>query len=72
MKFLEALKINLKKLQQNPKKYQIHYQNIRFIQIKPFPHLAHFRIDEINKIVRVEALFHPAQDSRDWVEKTLE
>jgi len=24
-KFLEALKINLKKLQQNPKKYQIRY-----------------------------------------------
>lgn len=69
-RFLKAVKTNIKKLNKNPLNYQIRYRDIRFLEIVPFPHLAHFRVDEEKRIVKVEAIIHPAQDPNKWHSKT--
>ena len=40
------------------------------MNIERFPYLVHYRIDEQNGTVKVEALFHTGRAPKTWLERT--
>jgi toxin ParE1/3/4 len=58
--FLKDFKKIYKDLQNNPF-YRFHDNNYRFIPFSKFPFIAFFLVDEVNKTVSIEAIFHTSQ-----------
>ena len=50
--------------------FAVKYDNIRCVGIKKFPYLVHYRVNEQNLTVKVEALLHTSRDSKIWRERT--
>lgn len=69
-RFVSNTKIALKKLKQTALHYQIRYDDIRLLPIPFFPFRAHYRVDEANKMVFVEAIFHTSEDPQKWTNRT--
>ena len=59
--FLKDFKKVYKSLEINPY-YQYHDNNYRFIPFSKFPFIAFFLIDETNKTVDINAIFHTSQN----------
>lgn len=62
-KFEKALDKNFETLELNPK-FKIEYKNIHVIPLKKFPYLIHFRVDDIKKVVTIEAVFNTSKDPK--------
>ena len=60
-KFLKDFKKVYKSLEINPY-YQYHDNNYRFIPFSKFPFITFFLIDETNKTVDINAIFHTSQN----------
>lgn len=60
--FLKDFKKVYKSLEINPY-YQYHDTNYRFIPFSKFPFIAFFLIDETNKTVDLNAIFHTSQNT---------
>ena len=60
--FLKDFKKVYKNLEINPF-YQFHDTNYRFIPFNKFPFIAFFLIDEPNKTVELNAVFHTSQNT---------
>ncbi|AFL86007.1 hypothetical protein Belba_3506 [Belliella baltica DSM 15883] len=65
-KFLKSIEKTISNIKSNPFHYQIRYSNIRLIKVKPFQHLLHFWIDQEKLQLKIEGIFHPSQNPRDW------
>ena len=63
-RFVEALKIGLKKLESNPFLYEVKYSDVRCLPIEKFPHRAHYRI--VGTEVFVEAVFGTKENPVKW------
>jgi hypothetical protein len=50
--------------------YQVRYNDIRLLPIPSFPYRAHYRVDEANNTVFVEAIFHTREDPEGWRART--
>ncbi|TAF82961.1 MAG: type II toxin-antitoxin system RelE/ParE family toxin [Sphingobacteriales bacterium] len=46
--------------------YQFHDNNYRFLPFSKFPYIVFFIIDEKNKTVFINAVFHTSQDSSKY------
>lgn len=46
--------------------FQVRIKTYRAIQIKNFPFLVFFEINESNQLVRILAIFNTHRDSRKW------
>jgi toxin ParE1/3/4 len=64
-KFEKALNRHLIALEKNPF-FQNRYSNVHCLPLKKFPYMVHFTIDEKQQIVTVRAVFHTAQDLKEW------
>ncbi|MFM2306922.1 MAG: hypothetical protein RLZZ367_1591 [Bacteroidota bacterium] len=42
--------------------YQVRYDDVRCLPLKKFPYMIHFRVDEIQKVVYVEAVVNCYQN----------
>jgi len=69
-RFIQKVKSELKRLNQSALHYQIRYDDIRCLPIPPFQIMAHYRVDENNLIVRVEAIIHTSKDPGEWKMRT--
>ncbi len=69
-RFVKTVKATLKKLNSSALLYHIRYDDIRFMPIPVFSFMAHYRINEENNTVMVEAIFHTSEDPDKWKEKT--
>ena len=56
-KLYVSYKKTVKVLKRNPY-FQIKYDNIRCLLIKPFPYMIHFSINESEKIITIFAVVH--------------
>lgn len=65
-RFVDNVEIALSKLNQSALHYQVRYDNIRLLPIYSFPYHAHYRIDEENNTVFVEAIFHTRENPEEW------
>ncbi|MCF6353114.1 MAG: hypothetical protein L3J06_08900 [Cyclobacteriaceae bacterium] len=70
IRFVKTVKTVLKKLNTSALHYQIRYDDIRFLPIPIFSFMAHYRINEQNNTVMVEAIFHTNEDPQDWKNRT--
>ena len=43
--------------------HQVRYDDIRLKQIRRFPHLIHYRVDELHHLIVVLTVLHPRRDS---------
>lgn len=59
--FLRDFKKTYKSLQINPF-YQFHDNNYRFLPFSKFPYIAFFIVDEKDKTVLINAIFHTSQN----------
>lgn len=69
-RFVNTAENALSKLKQSALHYQVRYDDIRLLPIPSFPYRAHYRVDEENNTVFVEAIFHTREDSEEWRTKT--
>lgn len=60
----------LAKLNRAALHYQVRYDDIRLLPIPSFPYRAHFRVNEEDNIVLVEAIFHTRQNPEEWRMRT--
>jgi len=58
--FLKDFQNVYKALEKNPC-YQIHDSNYRLLPFKKFPYIAFYILDEIDKTVLINAIFHTSQ-----------
>lgn len=63
--FLADFQKTYKALQKNPF-YQIHDKTYRFVPFAKFRYIAFFIVDEINKTVLLNAVFHTSQDPNKY------
>lgn len=47
-------------------KFQIRYDLIRCAQVKRFPYLIHYTLDEANEKITIHAVLHTSRDSNIW------
>jgi len=69
-RFTKTVKTTIKELNESALHYQIRYDDIRFLPIPPFSHIAHYRVDESKNIVMVEAIIHTSEDPDSWERRT--
>ena len=62
-RFLNETRTAIKVLSQNPY-YQKRYENVYCFQLKKFPYLVHFTINEENRVVIIRAIFHTSLDPK--------
>ncbi|WP_339905801.1 type II toxin-antitoxin system RelE/ParE family toxin [uncultured Cyclobacterium sp.] len=69
-RFINNVETALLKLNNAALQYEVRYDDIRLLPIPSFPYRAHFRVDEKNDKVFVEAIFHTKQNPEKWRTKT--
>lgn len=56
-KFMSQLQFSLLAIKRNPRFASIRYEDIRCAQMKKFPYLIHYHIDEKKLLVRILAVY---------------
>ena len=69
-RFYNMVKKQTAKLSTSALCFAVKYDDIRCMCIEKFPYLAHYRVNEQTKTVKVEALFHASRDPKIWHERT--
>ncbi|MDA3911287.1 MAG: type II toxin-antitoxin system RelE/ParE family toxin [Bacteroidales bacterium] len=53
-------------IRQNPKAYNVRYDDVRTAVLNVFPFMVHFTIDEKNKIIIISAVLHTGRNPELW------
>jgi plasmid stabilization system protein ParE len=61
-RFKRNLLQEIKSLKYNPTYNSFRYDEVRFAVVKKFPYAAHYTIDHVNKIVKIQAVLSFSQD----------
>ncbi len=59
--FVKDYELALQKVKQNPF-FQIYYKNFRGLPLKKFPYIIFFQVDEIRKLISINAVFQGNQN----------
>lgn len=62
--FIAELGYCKKDIQQNPRKMQIRYNNIRISFLRKFPYGIHYRLE--GNTITIIAVFHTSEDPQKW------
>ena len=65
-RFYTTLKDHLAVLRDSPKQFSVRYKDVHCMPMRTFPYLIHYRIDEIQKIVFIEAILNTYQSPEKW------
>jgi len=71
-RFLITVKKQLKTLDKSALQYAVRYDNVRCMPVKKFPFLVHYRVNEKQRIVQVEAIFSTYRNPKIWEERIME
>jgi hypothetical protein len=63
-RFLKNVKKQTAELSINALHFAVKYDEIRCMCIEKFPYLVHYRVNEMTRTVKVEALFHTSRDPK--------
>lgn len=64
-KFESALNEYLQVLKKYPL-FQFRYDKVRCLPLPKFPYMIHFTVDEKEKTVIIQAIFHTAKNPKSW------
>lgn len=69
IRFYNAAKKTLKSLENDALLYQEKYKSVRCLEVKRFPYLIHYKVNEKSKIVHVYALICTYKNpDENWIE----
>jgi len=68
-RFQKQIKLQIRKLELNPKIYRVRYLDVRCMIVQKFPFLVHFIIDEKNRYVQIFAVIHTSKNPKIWIVK---
>ncbi len=61
-RFKKNLLLELNSLKQNPTYNSFRYDEVRFAVVKKFPYAAHYTVNHVNKVVKIQAILSFSQD----------
>ena len=64
--FFKSVRKQTRKLSKTAHIFAVKYDDIRCMPIEKFPYLVHYRVNQQNKTVKVEAILHTSRDPQDW------
>jgi len=64
--FQEQLDSQFDKLKNNPNSYRKRYADVHCMNVKKFPFLIHFTIDEPNLVIVIFAVIHTSRNPKIW------
>lgn len=67
-KFYAQLTTELQLLKKNPH-FQIRYFSVRCLPVRNFPFLIHFKVNDTEHIIYIEAILHTSRNPESWPEK---
>ena len=53
-------------IRQNPKAFNVRYDEVRTAVLNVFPFMIHFTVDEENKTIIISAVLHTSRDPKLW------
>ncbi len=65
-RFTADVRETVRHIKQNPKAFNIRYDNVSTAVLSVFPYMIHFNFDEAHKTVLVSAVFHTSRDPELW------
>ena len=65
-RFLDEVREKVRYIKQNPKAYNVQYENVQTVVLKIFPFMIHYTIDQSSKIVIITAVLHTSRDPELW------
>lgn len=66
-RFKKNLLEEIAAIKQNPFTRSFRYDEVRFAVVKKFPYAAHYTVDEVNHLIKIQAVLGFAQDSEtNW------
>lgn len=66
-RFKKNLLTEIAAIKHNPYTRSIRYDEVRFAVVRKFPYAAHYIIDEVNRLIKIQAVLGFAQDSEiNW------
>lgn len=65
-RFLNNVRKQTAKLSTSALHFAVKYDDVRCMCIKKFPYLVHYRVNQQNQTVKVEALLHTSRDPELW------
>ncbi|MEQ9286193.1 MAG: type II toxin-antitoxin system RelE/ParE family toxin [Cyclobacteriaceae bacterium] len=68
LRFLEAIDVKIKLLEQNPHIYRVRYKEIRFVLVRRFPYCIHFTLE--NQKVYIHAVLSTYRNPKLWTERS--
>ncbi len=64
--FTAEVRKKVRSIKQNPKAFNIRYDNVRTAILDVFPFMIHYSIDESNKSVIISAVLHISRSPNLW------
>lgn len=68
-KFLLTVRKQLTSLQTSALHYAVKYDDVRCMPVKKFPYMVHFRVNQDENTVKVEAVFNTWISPANWSER---
>lgn len=65
-KFLASARTQINSLRNSALQYSIRYDDVRCMPMKKFPYMVHFRVNILEKSVKVEAVFNTWMNPANW------
>ena len=62
-KFKKNLLTEIAAVKRNPFTRSFRYDTVRFAVVKKFPYAAHYTVDEMNNLIKIQAVLGFAQDA---------
>ena len=65
-RFYRVAKGQIRSLKKDAFFYQVKYDDTRCLKVPSFPYLIHYRIDEVNNTVFIDAVIHTSRSPKRW------
>jgi len=59
-------------IKQNPRTFEIRYDNVRTAVLNVFPFMIHYQLDEKKQLVIISAVFHTSQNPDIWKKRQIQ
>jgi hypothetical protein len=65
-RYFTIVKKHLESLKKHASHFAVRYDDIHCMPIRKFPYMVHYRIDNAQKTIKIEAIFNTHRDPLSW------
>jgi hypothetical protein len=66
-RFAQTVKTEVLRLKKHALQYEVKYDDVRCLPIPKFPFRAHYRVNENDNIVKIEAIISTSENPSKWI-----